>query len=50
MEEVVEELSKKYNRKEKLIYILLKETMNKGYTILESRSIIDEFYKINVCY
>mgnify|MGYP000755563508 CR=1 FL=1 len=45
---VIEELSSIYKRKEKLINILLEESIKLGYNINNSRQNIDEFY--SKCY
>lgn len=44
-DEVIKELSKKYNKKKKVIKILLEECNSFGYNIKESIEIVIEFFK-----
>lgn len=45
MEDIICELSKRYNKKKELIEVMIKGTMNEGYTLEESVEIIEAFYK-----
>lgn len=47
VDEIIKELSKKYNKKEKIIEIMLEKSMNLGYDVIESKENIEEF--INKC-
>lgn len=42
---VVKKLSKKYNKKEKLIFEMIKKCKKLGCNICKSESLIEEFYK-----
>lgn len=46
-EEMVKELARKYNRKEKVIENMWKITKKYGYSIVNFKTKISEFYKIN---
>lgn len=46
-EKIIRELSKKYSKKEKLFYVMLKNVKNNGYTLEQFKKIIDEFYLEN---
>ncbi len=48
--EVVKKLSKKYNKEEAIIKIMIKECKKLEYNIDETIRIIDEFEKRNNCY
>ena len=47
--EVIKKLSKKCNRNEKIIKIMLEECKKVGYNIKESQHCILKFYKIDNC-
>ena len=42
---IVKELSKKYNKKEQMIQIMLEKCKNSNYNIKESKEIIEDFFK-----
>lgn len=46
IEDVIKELSFKYNKKEKVIELMFTEATAVGYNMKEFEMIIDEFYKI----
>ena len=43
--EIVEKLSKKYNRKQEVIIIMLEQCIKLGFDKYYSKNIIEEFYK-----
>ncbi len=43
--EVIKELSKKYNKKEKTIKIMFEKCCDLGYELKESRELIEIFFK-----
>ena len=43
--EVIKELSKKYNKKEKTIKIMFEKCCDSGYELKESRELIEMFFK-----
>ena len=45
MEDIIYELSKRYNKKKELMEVMIRGTMNEGYTLEESIKIIEAFYK-----
>lgn len=42
---IVNDLSKKYNKKEKLIKIMIEMARSNGYNILEAKELINEYEK-----
>ena len=46
-EEIIKELSKKYNKKEEVIKILLVLNKEKNGTYNDSKQLIERFFKIN---
>ena len=47
IKDIVLKLSKKYNKKEKMIRIMLERCDNLGYTFKESKDLIEEFFEEN---
>lgn len=45
--DIVLELSKKYNKKEQMIKIMLEKCCNLGYSLKESKELIEIFFKEN---
>lgn len=43
---VVKKLSKKYNKKEKIILEMIKKCKELGYNIRESKVLIEEFFEL----
>lgn len=46
---IVENLCDKYGKNRSLIELMLKISVNDGYNLNESTSLINEFYKNKVC-
>ena len=46
---IVENLCDKYGKSRSLIELMLKISINDGYNLNESTSLINEFYKNKVC-
>lgn len=44
--EIIKELSKKYNKNEKVIQIMVKKCMDLNYNINEGKRVIEEFWMI----
>lgn len=44
--EIIKELSKKYNKNEKVIQFMVKKCMDLNYNINEGKKIIEEFWMI----
>lgn len=45
IEEIIKDLSKKYNKKEKVIRIMFMKSQEVGYSIGKINTIINQFYK-----
>lgn len=48
-EKIVEELSRKYYKKENVIKIMLEECIKLGYNIEKTKEYIKEFYTFTTC-
>lgn len=47
LDNIIEELSKKYNKKKQVIKIMIEKCESLGYNIQESKEIVDIFLKYN---
>ena len=43
-DEIIKSLSKKYNKKENILLIMIHEARKSGYDLSKSAKLIDEFY------
>lgn len=46
-DKVIKNLSKKYNKKENILLIMIKEAEKEKYSFIQSIELINEFYIIN---
>lgn len=44
LEEIIKKLSKKYNKKEEVVEIMVKKCVELGYNIDEAKRLIKQFY------